>query len=151
MTQPTPDAIAAAKVAQNTWHIPSSIQLAQWALESGWGQHLSAPFNYWGMKALPGQPSVTVPTREVIKGRSGLYLAAFRSFASAAESFDAHAKLLATGAPYASARAKLPDVFAFANELGGGTSARPRYATDPKYGALIGSIIRGSNLTRYDK
>jgi flagellum-specific peptidoglycan hydrolase FlgJ len=102
------------------------------------------------MKALPGQPCKIVTTHEVIKGRSGLYQCAFRSFASEADSFDAHAKLLATGAPYASARAKLPDVFAFANELGGGTTLRPRYATDPNYGKLIGDIIRGSKLTRYD-
>ncbi len=54
-------------------------------------------------------------------------------------------------APYATARGKLPDVFAFANALGGGTPARPAYATDTAYGAKIAAVIRGSNLTQYDR
>lgn len=145
MTQPSAAAIAAARLAASKWQIPASVQLAQWALESGWGQHLSAPFNYWGMKALPGQPCVNVPTKECYRGVWVTVQAAFRSFATDAESFDAHAKLLKTAAVYAPARAALPDVFAFANALTG------RYATDPHYGALLGAIIRGSNLTQYDR
>ncbi len=43
---------------------------------------------------------------------------------------------------YATARAKLPDVFAFANALGGGTPAHPTYATDPAYGAKIAAVMR---------
>jgi len=144
MTQPTAAAIAAARAAMAKWKIPASIQLAQWALESGWGKHMSAPFNYFGMKALPGQPSQTVPTREFYKGQWITVQAAFRSFANDADAFDAHAKLLATAQVYAKARAALPDPFAFANALTG------VYATDPKYGQLLGSIIQGSNLTQYD-
>ena len=144
MTQPTAAAIAAARAAMATWKIPASIQLAQWALESGWGQHMSAPHNYFGIKALPGQPSVTVLTKEFLRGKWVTIEAAFRSFASDAEAFDAHAKLLATAPAYAKARAALPDPFAFANALTG------VYATDPKYGWLLGSIIRGSNLTQSD-
>jgi len=144
VTQPTPDAISAARAAQAKWKIPASIQLAQWALESGWGKYTSAPHNYFGMKALPGQPCVTVPTKECYKGNWVTVQAAFRSFANDSEAFDAHAKLLATAGVYAPARAELPDVFAFADALTG------RYATDPRYGALLGSIIRGSNLQQYD-
>lgn len=145
MTTPPQTVIDAARLTMSKWKIPASIQLAQWALESGWGKHLSAPCNWWGMKALPGQPAAIVPTKEFYKGQWVTVQAAFRSFASDAESFDAHGKLLATGAPYARARAALPDVFAFANALTG------TYATDPKYGALLGSIIKGSNLTQYDR
>jgi flagellum-specific peptidoglycan hydrolase FlgJ len=144
MTQPTSDAIRGARASQKNWGIPASISLAQWALESGWGKHTSAPHNYFGMKALPGQPSVVVPTREVYKGHSVIVQAAFRSFASDDEAFDAHAKLLATAGVYAHARSMLPDVFKFADALTG------TYATDPKYGQLLGSIIRGSKLTQYD-
>lgn len=144
MTQPTSEAVQAARASQKKWGIPASISLAQWALESGWGKHTSAPFNFFGMKALPGQPSVIVPTREVYKGHSIIVHAAFRAFASTAEAFDAHGKLLATAGVYAHARQSLPDPFKFADALTG------VYATDPKYGALLASIIRGSNLTQYD-
>lgn len=145
MTQPTPDVIAAAKAAQAKWHIPASVSLAQWALESGWGTHLpSGSNNPFGIKATAGQLSVTVPTREVIHGKSVTINAAFRKFASIADAFDLHAKLLATGVPYSKARAALPDPIAFAHALTG------VYATDPAYGKLLTEIIHGSNLTRYD-
>jgi len=145
MTQPSQAVIDAARVARKKWGIPASISIAQWALESGWGKHVSAPHNYFGMKALPGQPSVTVPTREVYKGHSVIVQAAFRSFASDEEAFDAHGKLLATAGAYKNARSKLPDAIAFAHALTG------VYATDPKYGDLLESIIRGANLTQYDR
>lgn len=144
MTQPTPQAIAAARHAQERWQIPASISLAQWALESGWGKHVSAPHNYFGMKAKPGQPCHVVPTREVYKGHSVIVQAAFRSFGSDQEAFDEHARLLATAPCYGPARAHLPDAIAFAHALTG------VYATDPKYGDLLERIIRGSRLTRYD-
>ena len=144
MTQPTQTAILGARTSAANWKIPASVSLAQWALESGWGKHTSAPHNFFGMKALPGQPSVTVPTREVYHGHSVIVQAAFRSFASDDEAFEAHAKLLATAGVYAHARASLPDPIKFGHALTG------TYATDPKYGDLLESIIRGSDLTRYD-
>ncbi|MDQ2763828.1 MAG: glucosaminidase domain-containing protein [Pseudomonadota bacterium] len=144
MTQPTQAAIAAARATQKKWKIPASVSLAQWALESGWGKHTSAPHNYFGMKALPGQPCQVVPTREVYKGHSVIIQAAFRSFACDEDAFDAHGKLLATAGVYAHARAALPDPFKFAHALTG------TYATDPKYGDLLERIIRGSRLTKYD-
>jgi flagellum-specific peptidoglycan hydrolase FlgJ len=144
MTQPNQAAIAAARAAQIKWKIPASISLAQWALESGWGKHTSAPHNYFGMKALPGQPCQIVPTREVYKGHSVIIQAAFRSFTCDDDAFDAHGKLLATAGVYAHARVSLPDPIKFAHALTG------TYATDPAYGALLESIIRGSNLTQYD-
>lgn len=146
MTQPPQDIIAAAQSSQAKWKIPASISLAQWALESGWGHHLPPGSNNpFGIKALPGQASVTVTTREVDKyGRSFTIAAPFRQFPNIAAAFDAHAALLATAGVYGAARAALPDPFKFADALTG------RYATDPHYGQLLGSIIRGSNLTQYD-
>lgn len=142
---PAPDIIAAAQAAQAKWNIPASISIAQYGLESGWGARIPpGSFNYFGIKAVAGQPSVTVPTREVINGQSVMINAAFRKFASTAEAFDLHAELLATSAHYAAARAALPDPYAFANALTG------VYATDPNYGHLLGQIIRGDNLTQYD-
>ena len=144
MTAPTSEAIAAAKKAQAKWHIPASIQLAQWALESAWGHHMTGAFNSFGMKAKPGQPCEIVTTHECYKGVWTTIQAAFRSFANADEAFDAHAKLLATAACYAPARHALPNVFNFARKLTG------VYATDPAYDAKLTAIIHGSQLTRYD-
>lgn len=145
MTQPTAEAIAAARKSAKQHGIPASVSLAQWALESGWGQHIPVGSNNpFGIKARPGEPYVVVPTREVFKGKSTIVNAAFRKFANLADAFEAHAKLLATAGVYAHARAALPDPFAFANALTG------TYATDPMYGHLLGSVIRGSSLLRYD-
>ena len=144
MTQPTSEAITASRLAMSKWKIPASIQLGQWALESAWGTKSSGPFNWFGMKAINGQPSVMVPTHEVYRGVRIAVTLPFRKFDSTAQAFDAHAKLLATGAPYAHARALLPAIFAFCDALTG------VYATDPHYGDELGAVIRGSNLTRYD-
>jgi flagellum-specific peptidoglycan hydrolase FlgJ len=148
MTTPPTDAIAAAQSASRKWAIPASISLAQWALESGWGKHDLGACNFFGMKCRAGKndPFVTLRTREVDRNGKTFFIdARFRKFASVEEAFDAHAQLLATAPVYSKARARLPDVAAFADALTG------VYATDPKYGALLRSIIRGSDLTQYDK
>jgi flagellum-specific peptidoglycan hydrolase FlgJ len=145
MTQPSPVAVAAARAAMAAWKIPASVSLAQFILESGWGAHMPPGSNNpFGIKALPGQPSVTVPTREFVGGRYVVINAPFRAFASLDEAFDEHARLLATAGCYAPARAKLPDVAAFCAALTG------VYATDPHYGASLIAVIQGSDLTQYD-
>jgi len=142
---PSSDVVAAAQAAQAKWGIPASVSIAQYGLESGWGRHMPpASNNPFGIKALPGQARSVSLTREVLDGRDEVVHAAFRAFASLAEAFDAHAALLATGAPYARARALLPDVAGFVNALTG------VYATDPNYGAELTAIIRGDNLVQYD-
>ena len=145
MTTPPNDIIAAARRAQAKHGVPASISIAQWALESGWGKHMPMGSNNpFGIKARRGDPSVTVPTREVIGGRSVIIDAPFRKFASIADAFDAHGVLLETAGAYAAARKHLHDADAYADALTG------HYATDPKYGQLLRSIMRGSNLYRYD-
>jgi len=150
MTQPTAEAIAAARASQTSRGIPASVTLAQWALESAWGTKLSGKHNCFGIKARAGEPCTAVVTHEVVNGKSVARTALFRDYASLAEAFDAHAKLLKTGAPYADFRKALPDLEKATAALGGGTSTRPRYATDPNYGAKLMAVIRGSNLTRFD-
>ena len=143
MTPPL-DIIAPARASQKAWGIPASVTLAQWAVESAWGKRMSGANNPFGIKARPGEPCKVVTTHEVVKGQRIEVQAAFRSFASLAEAFDAHARLLATAGVYAHARKALPDPFAFADALTG------TYATDPHYGAALGAIIRGSHLEQYD-
>ncbi len=158
MTAPSPAAIAAAQAAQKAWAIPASISLAQFGLESGWGAHMPpGTLNPFGIKARKDAAGHYIDpiagealTREVVRGADGkdhdvIIHAAFRKFDSLAQAFDVHARLLATGTPYAHARSLLPDVEAFVKALTG------VYATDPHYGAALTAIIRGGNLTQYDR
>ena len=141
-----PAVISAAQAACKGLPYPASIEIAQWAVESGWGQHYAAPFNPFGEKALPGQPSVTVRTREVnALGQSYYIDAPFRSYESLEDAFASHAQHMATSVHYAPARACLPDVEGFCNAL------THVYSTDPNYGATLISIIHAHNLKAYDQ
>jgi hypothetical protein len=139
------DVIDAAKNSHKNWKIPASVTLAQWALESGWGQHLPPDsFNPFGMKAAEGQPFVAVSTREVIHGQSVTVVARFRKFDSFDQAFDQHGHLLATRPPYAHAMTFVGNPDAFADALTG------VYATDPAYGSLLKSLMKSHNLYQYD-
>lgn len=143
--QPPQDVIYAAQAAQKKWGVPAAVSIAQWALESGWGQHMPPGSNNpFGIKALDGQTSVNVPTREFRNGHWVTEYAPFRKYASIADAFDDHGRLLATVGAYAAARQYIHNDAAYANALTG------HYATDPHYGALLNAIIQGSNLTQYD-
>jgi hypothetical protein len=141
-----PDAVVqAAQVSQRQWGIPASVTLAQWALESAWGSRMPPGSNNpFGIKARKGDPSVSTGTDEVINGRRIRIRAGFRAFASIADAFDHHGRLLATGRPYRSARATLPDPDAFADALTG------VYATDPSYGRKLRSLMGTNNFYRFN-
>jgi hypothetical protein len=140
-----PAIIAAAQASNETWNIPASITLAQWAIESKWGTAMpSGSNNPFGIKAGAGQASVQAPTREVIKGQSVMIVAAFRVFASMNEAFDQHARLLATDDHYARARTLIDKPDDFADALTG------VYATDPGYGTALKRVMKSCNLYQYD-
>lgn len=139
------EVIAAARAAQAANHIPASVTMAQWALESGHGAHMPAGSNNpFGIKAAGSQPFVEARTREVVHGRSIYITAHFRKFDTLADAFTKHGELLANARPYANARAQLPDADRFADALTG------VYATDPNYGTLLKQIMHGANLYRYN-
>lgn len=143
--QPPPEVIDAARAAETKYGIPASISIAQWAVESGWGQHMPPGSNNpFGMKARHGDPSVTVRTREQDHQGHDYYIEApFRVFPSIEAAFDAHAALLCKPI-YAKARACLPNADLFADALTG------LYATDRGYGRALKAVMRGSNLYQYD-
>jgi flagellum-specific peptidoglycan hydrolase FlgJ len=149
--QPPPDIIHAAQAADTKWHIPASVILAQWALESDWGQ--KAPRgsnNVFGEKCPVGAAGVTAPTTEDEGGKVVDINARFRAFLSVADAFDFHAEHLATSHWLIAARKCLPDIATFCVALGGGTTQHPSYSTDPEYGSKLMEIIEGSDLTQYD-
>lgn len=140
------DVIAAAQATQRSTGIPTSITLAQWALESGWGKQMPPGSNNpFGIKAVAGQPSVRARTREETPTGKSYYITPnFRKFPSMDDAFRAHAQVL-TSDRFAKAREKLPDVDAFADSL------TQLYGTSKKYGESLRAIIHQHRLDLLDK
>lgn len=143
---PSQEVIMAAQSAQKKYRVPSSVTIAQYGLESGWGAHIpDNSFNPFGIKANDGEPFVRVLTHEVISGKTVQVYAKFRAYTDLIEAFNDHARLLATAPVYSIAMSLLPDVSAFVTEM-----AR-HYATDPNYAKELLNIIQGDNLRIYDE
>lgn len=148
------DIIFAAQASQAKWQIPASLTLAQWAVESNYGKAMpKGSNNPFGIKALPGQPTVTAITSEDPSGSNKpTGTQPFRKFASLEEAFDVHGRLLGSGNPYhamvttylASPKA-IADINRLANALTG------VYAMAQNYGATLISVMTRLNLYQYDK
>jgi flagellum-specific peptidoglycan hydrolase FlgJ len=141
-------AIPAAQLTQAKYRVPASITVAQAILESGWGKSgLSVQANnYFGVKAVQGEDYVDFRTTEYVRGVKEIVLAEFAKYHSMAESFAAHAKLLATLKRYAPAMAVAndPRAFAVAIKLGG-------YSTAADYPQELMTLVGEFNLAQYDK
>ena len=129
------------------WGVPASVTLAQWILESAWGQSQLARrySNFFGIKAQPGQAYAEFTTREVVAGRAVSELAHFARYASPAEGIAEHARFLATLDRYQPAMRERHDVNAFCEQL-----QHCGYSTSPAYARSLLSLIREFDLTRYD-
>jgi flagellum-specific peptidoglycan hydrolase FlgJ len=129
--------------------IPASVQIAQWADESGWGAKYTGTWNCFGVKAEGDQPFTPCTTHEIVDGQRVEVVQNFLNYDSLIDAFNAHAMLLATSARYANARALLPDVTKFVEAMA------PIYATEGQlpgdpYAATLLDIIRVHNLEQYD-
>ncbi len=136
VTDTPQEIVAAAQASQAKYGIPAEVTIAQWKLESGGGKRMPVGSNNpFGIKAKAGQPFVESETKEFIDGEMQTVKQKFAKFDSLEDAFDAHAKLLATGAAYADARKQKGDPQAFADALTG------TYATDPQYGQKLKSLM----------
>ena len=143
-------AVPAAQAAWRKWDVPASVTIAQAILESGWGrsQLTRQANNFFGIKAAAGaapESYVEFPTREFEDGEPVQVQARFAKYSSAAESFEAHAELLATARRYRNAMAVRYDPEHFAIEL-----QQCGYSTNPGYGVLLWKLICDYDLTQYD-
>ena len=123
--------------------------VAQAVLETGWGQHSmtdekgNPSFNLFGIKADSGWQGDVVrkKTLEYRNGIAAPEFAAFRSYSSLQDAFDDYVKFLKGNSRYESIF--MPDQDAsnwgFALQKAG-------YATDPKYGNKIASILESDVL-----
>ena len=150
MRVPSADVIAAAQAADRKWGIFASVSLAQWALESAWGEKATGKFNFFGVKATMLQSGVTCYTHEEVHGKLVPTSCRFRNYSSVADAFDEHARLIAIGKHpngeliYAAAMAHKNDLQEFVKALG------PVYATDAQYATKILTLIQDEGFSKYD-
>ena len=137
--------------------MPAAVTLAQAALESDWGRaHMGDANNYFGIKAYDkgGVPQIgpiakgfiTLPTREVVNGRSITVNARFRAYESMADSFRDHANFLKVNSRYAPAFDHTDEPDAFARAI-----AKAGYATDPSYADKLIALMRQYKLYAYGR
>lgn len=147
-------AVPLAQAAQRKYGVPASVTIAQAILESsndlGWGQSQLAreANNFFGIKAahLSAPDSyVTFSTHEFVHGSLESVQAEFARYDTPAESFDAHARLLAFAPRYKPAMAKRDDPAAFALAL-----QQCGYSTNPRYASGLLALVRAYDLEQYD-
>ncbi len=142
--------VPAAQESARAFGVPASVTLAQWILESGWGQSKLALQckNYFGVKA----ENLNVPatyreyqTAEYVGAKRELVMAGFEAYPTAQASFEDHARLLSDALRYRPAMRASADPFRFVRML-----QICGYSTSPVYAAMLGNLIREHNLTQYD-
>ncbi len=118
--------------------VPAELTVAQWALESGWGQHQPGN-NCFGIKAYEGAYGTQLlPTKEVLHGSPCDVEAEFATFRSLAECFERHALLICQGPPYATV---WDDYVATQSLQALVYGIAPIYATDLHYATLLMQLI----------
>src|SRR6266478_8223152 len=90
--------VTPAKVMMAKYGVPASVTLAQCIFESNWGRDLlvKAARNYFGIKAVAGEDYCEYNTTENYVACDKHELARFARYQTPIESFEAHARLLAT-------------------------------------------------------
>jgi len=147
----------------------SSLTLAQWAVESDWGQRCPGN-NPFGITWTPNHQEQLLWTHEEVppaqldgwkiqhpelivektlpSGHLWVKLRRpFNAYATLGDAFEDHGRLLTQGHPYAavwSAHCQDAAPFQFI------TAFAPIYATDHNYAATLTEVINAHNLTQYD-
>jgi flagellar rod assembly protein/muramidase FlgJ len=128
--------------------VPASITIAQAALESAWGESGLAKTanNLFGIKAdsLWRGPTLTMNTKEFIKGHWVAVPALWRKYPSLQASIDDHAAFLKRNPRYKACFA-CTTAQAFAKAL-----SQAGYATDPAYADKVIGLIKQHNLMALD-
>jgi len=104
--------------------------------------------NFFGIKATDvhdPEQYIELPTHEYLKNHIEMIEAKFARYEDPAESFDAHARLLAIAHRYMPAMAVCHDPELFAIKL-----QQCGYSTNPGYGVLLNRLINNYDLAQYD-
>jgi flagellum-specific peptidoglycan hydrolase FlgJ len=123
---------------------PAQLMIAQWAIESAWGAKPVGHANYFGIKKADRHTKCcTVPTREVVHGRSVTENLEFADYDSLEDSCRDYAWLITQGSPYRTAWAQYERDRVLSSLI---AEVSRNYATDPAYANLIESIVRQRNV-----
>ena len=129
--------------------IPASVMIAEAALESAWGEsNLSQTGkNLFGVKADASWtgPTISLPTREFIRGEWVEENAIWRAYSSWADCITDHARFFFDNPRYKPALAQRENAYEFAWQL-----QDCGYATDPKYAVKLNSIRSEWKLASWD-
>jgi flagellum-specific peptidoglycan hydrolase FlgJ len=123
---------------------PAQLLIAQWAIESKWGEKPVGQANYFGVKRAARHAKwCAVTTREVVNGKSVIENLEFADYNSLEDSCRDYGWLITNGAPYQAAWEQyqkdrdLPSLIAAVARV---------YATDPTYAHLAAAIASQMNL-----
>lgn len=135
-----------AELVSAKWGVPTSVLLAQSALESGWGKHVKNNA-YFGIKGKsPTGNSTSFGTTEVINGKVIHIKDTFRAYADYAESADDYGRFLNENKRYKPAFNYTNEPNQFITEI-----AKAGYATDPDYAPKLIHLMERYDLYEFDK
>ena len=125
---------------------PPQLMIAQWAIESAWGEKPVGHANYFGIKKADRHTKCcTVPTREVINGKSVVENLEFADYDSLEDSCRDYAWLITHATPYQTAWQQ----YQHDHDLEGLIVAVARvYASDPHYAEDVIAISRQRNVSQ---
>jgi flagellum-specific peptidoglycan hydrolase FlgJ len=123
---------------------PAQLLIAQWAIESKWGEKPVGHANYFGIKRAPRHTQCcVVTTREVVNGKSVIENLEFADYDSLEDSCRDYAWLITNGAPYHAGWEQYQED----RDLSSLIAAVARvYATDPGYAHLATLIVGQTNV-----
>ena len=137
--------LPSARAVHEKWGIPTSVVIAQGALESEWGT--KHPGNeYFGVKSHGSTgPTTSIATHEVGAGGRHAERDSFRAYASLAEAADDYGRFMTTQPRYRHAFEHTDDPHRFVQEV-----AKAKWGTDPDYAEKVNGVIDRHRLTRHD-
>jgi len=125
---------------------PAKLLIAQWAIESQWGEKPVGHANYFGIKRAARHTKwCTVTTREVVDCKPVIEDLEFADYDSLEDSCRDYAWLITNAAPYHAAW----EQYQKDRDLPALVTAVARvYATDPNYAHLVAAIAGQANLNQ---
>lgn len=117
--------------------VPAKALLAQAALETGWGQHVSAN-NIFGVKAHGEGPNFTALTHEFADGVLRQVHAAFQGYSSVNRAVDDFVRILQQFHPHTLGQSTIAGYARALQQTG--------YATDPRYANKIEAVATSPRM-----
>jgi flagellar protein FlgJ len=125
---------------------PAQLLIAQWAIESQWGEKPVGHANYFGVKRAARHTQwCTVTTREVVNGQSVFENLEFADYDSLEDSCRDYAWLITKGVPYQAAWERYQKDRDLQKLI---VAVAGTYATDPNYAALATAIASQANVAQ---